>query len=96
MTTQEHLDEILRLADQMRPHIQAIPGAFNVRVSREEWFNCLEVHFNEASDVIAIVPTATTFNSVAGGTLWRHCRTKVGAVYLVSCEPIETEVSAVE
>lgn len=93
MTPHEHLAEIARLADEMRPHMEALPGAFSVTVNPTSWTSPLDVQLNETKDVVALVPTATPYATTTDDKPSRHCFVTVDGVRLSACD-LNVEVPA--
>jgi hypothetical protein len=93
MTPQEHLAEIARLADEMRPHMDAIGAVLIVRVFPAYYTSPIEVQLNKTKDVLALVPGACVSEN-DNGEPYRHCRTQIGNITISGCEPIGEEVTA--
>jgi hypothetical protein len=92
MTPQEHLAEIARLADEMRPHIAGVSGAFVVTVNPASWEESVQVQL-DASGILALAPDAEV-SLRADDHVARHYRAKVGEVTIRGCEFITEEVAA--
>lgn len=91
MTPQEHLSEIARLADEMRPHLEAIPGAFTTSININ---GDLSVQFSPPTAIDSLTSDATWWNQGEEDGMWRHCKAKVGNVTLCGCQLVEAEVPA--
>jgi hypothetical protein len=96
LTKYDHLAEIARLADEIRTHMDALPGVFNVRVNPAWWTNPTEVQFDRVAElVVAISPlslTEITSTEFTNDGKRVHCSTTVRGIRLIACEKVEVTV----